>query len=65
MTEELPLLIDSTQACKMLFGSDQDPRNMKYRLYAMIERGEIAATKLGTRYFIPRAEMEKFINANA
>ena len=63
MTEELPLLIDSKQACEMLFGSND--RAMKYRLYAMIEREETAATKLGTRYFIPRAEMQKFINANA
>lgn len=47
----------------MLFGSG-DRKNL-YRLYAMIDREEITAKKLGDRWFIPRAEMEKFIDAHA
>ena len=60
MTEELPLLIDTKRACMMLFGDDR--RKNFYRLYTMIDRGEIAARKLGDRWFIPRAAMETFFD---
>ena len=60
---DLPLLLDTRLACQMLFGSG-DRKNL-YRLYAMIDRDEISAKKLGDRYYIPRAEMEKFIDADA
>lgn len=60
---ELPLLIDSKTAVQMLFGNN-DRKNL-YRFYAMIDREEIAAKKIGDLWFVPRAEMEKFIDANA
>ena len=63
MTKDLPLLIDTGLACEMLFGSSY--RTDLYRLYAMIEREEIGAKKFGGRWFIPRAEMQKFIDADA
>jgi hypothetical protein len=55
----LPLLIDSKTACQMLFGDDD--RKHFYRLYAMIEREDIIARKMGRNWFIPRSEMEKFL----
>ena len=57
---ELPLLIDTKRACMMLFGDDR--RKNFYRLYQMIERGEIGARKLGERWFIPRAAMQQFLD---
>jgi len=63
LTKELPLLIHTGLACEMLWGSSH--RTDLYRLYAMIEREEIGAKKLGGRWFIPRAEMQKFIDADA
>jgi len=55
----LPLLIDTKSACRMLFGDDD--RKHFYRLYAMIEREDIIARKMGRNWFIPRSEMEKFL----
>jgi len=43
----------------MLFGDDD--RKHFYRLYAMIEREDIIARKMGRNWFIPRSEMEKFL----
>ena len=60
MPEPLPLLLDSRAACKILFGSNA--RKNKYRLYAMIDREEIAAKKIGDRWFVPGAAMQKFID---
>jgi hypothetical protein len=57
---DLPLLIDSKQACRILFGDDK--RKNFYRLYAMIELGEIAGRKLGNRWFIPRSAMQQFLD---
>ena len=57
---DLPLLIDSRAACEMLFGSAD--RKHFYRLYEMIEREEIGATRLGDRWFIPKNSMKKFID---
>lgn len=56
--DEFPALVDSRKACEILFGSNE--RKNVYRLYAMIERGDIAARKLGDRWFIPGHEMERF-----
>ena len=57
---ELPLLIDSGEACELLFGSKT--RKNFYRLYEMIDREEIAGTKIGGRWFIPGKAMQKFID---
>jgi len=65
MTEtdtDLPLLIDSRDACLKLFG-DASRKNF-YRLYQMIDRDEIGAKRLGDRWFIPRREMQKYIDEN-
>jgi len=63
MTDEnLPLMIDSSQAVKMIFGSTD--RKYYYRLYEMIEREEIGAKKLGDRWFILGASMKKLIDEN-
>jgi hypothetical protein len=59
-SDNLPLLINTKQACNMLFGND-DRKNF-YRLYTMIKRGEISTRKLGDRWFIPRAEMQQFLD---
>jgi hypothetical protein len=59
----LPLLIDSSQACEMLFGADT--RRNRYRLYAMIARGEIKGRKFGERWYIPRREMESLHDEHA
>ena len=56
MTEPLPLLIDSSRACELLFGADN--RRNRYRLYGMIPRREIKGRKFGDRWYIPRVEME-------
>jgi hypothetical protein len=57
---ELPLLIDTKRACLMLFGDDC--RKNYYRLYQMIELGEIGGRKLGNRWFIPRSAMQQFLD---
>ena len=57
---DLPLIIDSTTAVEMLFGGRK--RKYYYRLYEMIEREEIAAKKIGDRWFIPGKEMQRFID---
>tara|TARA_Y100000588_G_C14209996_1_gene906284 strand:- start:340 stop:537 length:198 start_codon:yes stop_codon:yes gene_type:complete len=60
MTEPLPLLVDTGEACRLIFGSRA--RKNYYRLYEMIEREEIAGTKIGGRWFIPGKAMQKFID---
>ena len=44
----------------MLFGSTK--RKYYYRLYEMIDREEIAAKKMGDRWFIPGPAMQRFID---
>jgi len=60
--ENLPLMIDSRQAVKMIFGSTD--RKHYYRLYEMIERKEIGAKKLGDRWFILGTSVKKLIDEN-
>ena len=60
MTEQYPLLIDTGEACTLIFGSKT--RKNYYRLYEMIDREEIAGTKIGGRWFIPGKAMQKFID---
>tara|TARA_R110000824_G_C15160378_1_gene671860 strand:- start:1330 stop:1515 length:186 start_codon:yes stop_codon:yes gene_type:complete len=56
---DMPLLVDSKEACKILFGNTN--RKNYYRLYGMIEREEIVGTKIGERWFIPGKEIKKFM----
>ena len=50
-------LVRLSAACKYLFGNADE--STKMRMYRMIDRDEIVARKFGTRWFIPREEIER------
>jgi len=64
MTEELGPLVNARKSCEALFGSTDrtSARADRYRLYAMIDRAEIKAVKIGERWFIPKAEIERWLD---
>ena len=57
---ELTPLVSAVKACEALFGSRGTTD--RYRLYRMIDREEIGAKKIGRRWFIPRTEVERWLD---
>ena len=61
--EDTSLLVNSTQACSMLFGNSTE--STKMRLYRMIKRDEISARKFGRDWWIPRTEIARIASRAA
>ena len=59
-TEELGPLVSARKSCEALFGSTD--KADRYRLYAMIGRDEISAKKIGNRWFVPQAEIVRWLD---
>ena len=62
MTSNTPALIGVNTTCQVLFGNDDAATRM--RLYRMIKRDEISATKYGTRWWIQRHEVERIAGSS-
>tara|TARA_E500000305_G_scaffold111692_1_gene126810 strand:- start:2589 stop:2795 length:207 start_codon:yes stop_codon:yes gene_type:complete len=56
----LPALCTVKRTAKELF--DDDSQSAKNRIYVWIETGELKANKVGNRYYIPRREIERYLN---
>ena len=55
--EEFPTkghLLTTKEASLLLFGVDA--KNQRYRLYSMIDNGEVRAHKLGRRWYVNRQD---------
>lgn len=59
-TEELGPLLSGRKACEALFGSSR--KADRERLYAMIDRKEITAKKIGERWFVRQAEVVRWLD---
>ena len=55
-------LVRLRAACEYLFGNSDE--STKMRMYRMIDRDEIVARKFGTRWFIPREEIERIAGSS-
>ena len=55
-------LLTAQQACAELFvGHEAHVKKNLYKLYRMIDRGEIEGGKIGSLWHVPRSEIDRFM----
>ena len=54
---DTPQLVDVSDACKLLFGSDE--HKFRQRLLRDCRLGRIRTTRIGNMYYLPQDEVER------
>ena len=55
-------LLTAQQACAELFaGHEAHVKKTLYKLYRMIDRGEIEGGKIGSLWHVPRSEIDRLV----
>ena len=55
-------LLTAQQACAELFtGHEAHVKKNLYKLYRMIDRGEIEGVKIGSLWHVPRSEIDRLV----